>query len=282
LLEVYDGVRGPTGERFLFETYQPFSSIAASGRRIWLRFLPALAGALLLLELVQLPLAYLLARRLRERQRERSALLERTLDASEAERRRIAGDLHDGPVQDLAGVAFSLAAAAERLNGAEPEVRGTVEDAARRARATVRELRTTLVDLYPASLRRSGLQAPVSDLLGRLRADGVEAECDIPADLVLPDATEALLFRVVRESLANVRKHANAGRVEVRISVAHGRAALTVADDGRGFDVARELDRAGRHFGLRLLSDLVAESGGRLTIDSAPGGGTRVHAEVPA
>src|SRR5213076_112200 len=72
LLEVYGGVRATDGTPLLFETYQPFASIAASGRRTWQRFLPALLIAVLLLELVQIPLAYLLARRLRDRQRERT------------------------------------------------------------------------------------------------------------------------------------------------------------------------------------------------------------------
>src|SRR5262245_20498180 len=104
LLEVYQGLTGRDGEKVLFEAYQPFHSVAASGRQIWLRFLPALIGALVLLELALVPLAYLLARRLRDRQRERSLLLQRAIDASEAERRRIAAGLHDGPVQQLAGV----------------------------------------------------------------------------------------------------------------------------------------------------------------------------------
>src|SRR4051794_29385254 len=245
LLEVYRGVRGPSGEPLLFESYQPFSSIAASASDTWQRFLPALIGAMVLLELLQIPLAYLLARRLRERQRERGALLQRALDASEAERRRIARDLHDGPVQDLAGVAFGLAAASERLNGAETDIRRPVEDAARRARETMRELRTTLVDLYPATLQRSGLQAPIDDLLGRLKAEGIDTRCDIPADLVLPGTTEALLFRVAREALANVRKHADPARVAVRIWQEGDQAIITVDDDGHGFDAAQVLTRDG-------------------------------------
>src|SRR4051794_19043187 len=145
LLEVYQGIRATDGRPLLFESYQRFSSVAASGRRLWLRFLPALVVALVLLEIVQIPLAYLLARRLRDRQRERSALLQRAIDASEAERRRMAGELHDGPVQELAGVAFSLGAVSGRLNG-DGETRATVDEAAARTRGTMRELRSMLVE----------------------------------------------------------------------------------------------------------------------------------------
>ncbi|MEA2445088.1 MAG: two-component system, NarL family, sensor kinase, partial [Thermoleophilales bacterium] len=95
LLEVYLGIKPPSGQPLLFEAYQRFSSISASGQRLWQRFLPALIGALALLELAQIPLAWSLARRLQRGQREREGLLRRALDASDIERRRIASDLHD-------------------------------------------------------------------------------------------------------------------------------------------------------------------------------------------
>ncbi|HSL64094.1 MAG TPA: histidine kinase, partial [Gaiellaceae bacterium] len=113
LLEVYQRIRTPSGTPVLFELYERFDSVVASGRRIWTSFLPALLGALLLLWLVQVPLAYRLARRVQEGHAERELLLRRALDASNDERRRIAADLHDGVVQDLAGISYSLAAAAE-------------------------------------------------------------------------------------------------------------------------------------------------------------------------
>lgn len=281
LLEVYQGIRATDGQPLLFESYQRFSSVAASGRRLWLKFLPALLGALVLLAIVQIPLAYLLARRLRDRQRERSALLQRAIDASESERRALARELHDGPVQELAGVAFSLGAVAGRLNG-DGEARAAVEEAAARTRGTMRDLRSMLVELYPATLHRSGLHAAVSDLLERLSRDGVATECEIPADLELPEDTEALLFRAAREALQNVRKHAGASRVEVRVERRGDEVVLAVIDDGKGFESADVMGReTGSHFGLRLLSDLAHEAGGRLRLDAIPGRGTRVCMEVP-
>jgi signal transduction histidine kinase len=281
LLEVYQGIRSTDGRPLLFESYQRFSSVAASGQRLWLRFLPALLGALVLLEIIQIPLAYLLARRLRDRQRERSALLQRAVDASESERRRLAGELHDGPVQELAGVAFSLGAVSGRLNG-DGSAKAAVDEAAARTRGTMRDLRSMLVELYPATLHRSGLQAAVSDLLERLDRDGVETDCDIPADLELPAHVEALLFRAAREALQNVRKHAGASHVEVRVQRRDGEAVLAVIDDGRGFETAGvPAGDRGPHIGLRLLSDLAEEAGGRLRLDAIPGRGTRVCLEVP-
>jgi two-component system, NarL family, sensor kinase len=278
LLEVYQGVTGRGGEKVLVETYQPFRPVAASGRDLWLRFLPALVGALVLLELALVPLAYLLARRLRDRQRERSVLLQRAIDASEAERRRIAGELHDGPVQQLAAVAFGLGAAAGGLNG-DARMRELVDDAATRTRETMRDLRGMLVDLYPATLHRSGLAAAVRDLLSRLGTEGVDTSCEIPDDLELPAPTEALIFRAAREALENARKHASASRVDVRVADRPETVVLTVEDDGRGFDTAAR--RRPGHLGLDLLHDLADEGGGSLRIDSAPGRGTVVMLEVP-
>src|SRR4051794_26902211 len=109
LLEVYLPIRTPSGNRLMFEAYYRYDAVAASGQRIWRSFAPISLAALLFLELVQIPLAWSLARRLRDRQRERERLLQQTIEASDLERRRIAADLHDGVVQDLAGVAYSLA-----------------------------------------------------------------------------------------------------------------------------------------------------------------------------
>jgi two-component system, NarL family, sensor kinase len=158
VLEVYLGVHAPNGRPLLFETYQRFSSIASSGSSIWKAFAPAIIGALLILALLQLPLASSMARRLRRGHAEREALLKQAIDASDQERRRIAGDLHDGVVQSLSGTAFSLAAAAERTGG---NGNGTAHEALQRGAAQTRqsvgELRSLMVDIYPPSLREKGL-----------------------------------------------------------------------------------------------------------------------------
>ena len=112
LLEVYLPITTPSGQKVLFEAYFLYDRVEESGLRIWRSFAPIAIGALIVLELIQIPLAYGLARRLRIRQLEREELMNRAINASEHERRRIAQDLHDGVVQDLAGVSYSLAALA--------------------------------------------------------------------------------------------------------------------------------------------------------------------------
>src|SRR3954470_24270373 len=212
LLEVYMGVKTPQGTPLLFESYQRFSSISASGQRLWQRFVPALIIALVVLELAQIPLAYSLARRVRRGQQEREALLRRAIDASSLERRRIAGDLHDGVVQNLAGVSFGLSAAAEQLPAGSP-TRSAVEEGATEARRTVRELRTLLVDIYPPTLQRSRLGAALADLARGMRDEGVETKLSARPDLELPRDVEALMFRTAQEALRNIRRHAHASSV---------------------------------------------------------------------
>ena len=231
LLEVYHGVRTPDGTPLLFEAYNRFTAVSATGRRLWLAFAPALIGAMLLLEAAQVPLAWSLLRRLRRGAREREQLLQRALDAAENERQRIARDLHDGTVQQLAGVSFTLAAAAERLERrGDGDTAGLVDQAAGDTRRSVRELRTLLVDLYPPSLHRQGLAAALTDLLAPLASRGLQTDLRADPTLRLPEDSERAVFRAAQEALRNVVKHADAERVEVSVARRNGSVALTVAD----------------------------------------------------
>jgi signal transduction histidine kinase len=276
LLEVYLPIRAPNGEPLLFESYLRFSSVAASGQRLWREFAPALVGALALLWLIQLPLAWRLACRLRANHRERETLLQRALDASDRERRRIANDLHDGVVQSLAGVSYSLAADADEAPAA---VGQKLRGAARETRQAIRELRSLLVEIYPPDLHVVGLAGALNDLVAPLEHRSVEARIDVPAGLTLPAETEALFYRVTQEALRNVVGHAGAGHVSVAVRQGDRRATLVVEDDGRGFDPGMKA-RDG-HFGLRMIEDAARDAGGIVEIDSAPGRGTRMRLEVP-
>ena len=283
LLEVYMPIHATDGRPLLFEAYQRFSTINDSGRHLWLSFLPALLGALLVLGLLQLPLAWSMARRLRAGQEERETLLRRTLEASDSERRRIARVLHDGVVQELAGVSYSLAAAADRSEGEGDAALGNVlRNAAAHTRESMRELRSLLVEIYPASLHQAGLEAALRDLLAPLERQGLETRLAVERDLGLSDSAEAQLFRAAQEALRNVLLHAGARHVEVRVAREGELAKLVVSDDGRGFSpevLSRRREEG--HLGLRMLADLAAEGGGRLELDSKPDRGTRMTMEVP-
>jgi two-component system NarL family sensor kinase len=274
LLEVYVALTTRSGQPVRYEEYYRSSFIDARARRIFREFGFISLGALILLALIQLPLAWQLAHRVRRAQRERLELLQRAVDASERERRRIAADLHDGVVQNLAGVSYSLSAAA---SSAPAELSPTLGEAAAETRQALRELRSLLVEIYPPDLQREGLEAALEDLLAPCAARGLETRLAVDDDH-LPPAVESLFFRAAQEALRNVVKHSGAQRVDVEVARRNGSATLRVEDDGSGFEVDGR--PPGDHFGLRVLRDLVREVGGDLEIDSKPGRGTVVCVDV--
>ena len=281
LLEVYLPVRTRSGDDVLFEIYLRYSSVADDARDIWTDFAPALIAALALMWLAQLPLAWSLARRLKRGQRERETLLVSAMEASERERRRIAGDLHDGVVQDLAGLSLTLAAAAGRTN--DPEAAPVLAGAASSTRQSIRQMRSLLVDIYPANLHTAGLHAALADLVAPLAARGLATHVEAEDSLAAAPEVEQLVYRTAQEALRNVLRHADAAAVRVEASLHGGTLRLLVEDDGCGFRPAEvRRARADGHLGLALLGDRAGAMGGFLIIDSEPGRGTRVRLEVPA
>jgi two-component system, NarL family, sensor kinase len=235
--------------------------------------------------LSQVPLAWSLARRLQRGYREREVLLERAIEASDHERRRIAADLHDGVVQDLAGVAFGLAPLADSAErrGADADA-AALRDSTTRLRHGMRALRTLLVEIHPPSLESAGLEATLHDLLSTLQAQDITTELHVDDRAVAGSPADPLVYRVAREALRNVAAHADASTVRVDVTREDPSIMrLTVIDDGRGFDDAQRAGRAEEgHVGLTLLEDLVAQRGGTLAVRSQPGEGTTVELEVPA
>jgi signal transduction histidine kinase len=231
---------------------------------------------------VQLPLAYSLARRLRERLREREELLQRALEASDVERRRIASDLHDGVVQDLAGIAYSLAGEA-RTGDVDPQTASRFEQSAAGVRASIKSLRSLLVEIYPPNLHEEGLESALTDLLAAAQARGLSTSLQVEAlPEPLPQTVAALLYRTAQEALRNVLSHGNAQSVVIRVEGTGESAAVTVIDDGIGFvsDAGMPGVTTG-HFGLVGLRALVADAGGTMEVRSAPGEGTTIRVEVP-
>ncbi|HEX5225138.1 MAG TPA: sensor histidine kinase [Solirubrobacteraceae bacterium] len=285
LLEVYLGLSVAQGQRVLFETYQRYSSVASSGRRLWLAFLPVLVGALVLLALLQVPLAWSLAQRVRRAERLQRRSLERAMDAHEHERRRIAADLHDGVVQTLVGISYRLGAIRGRLTGRDsPELVQGLDESAQQTRESIRQLRSLLVDIYPPSLEREGLAAALEDLTSTADDPQIAISLRVSPGLPeLPPQQQALLFRGAQEALRNAVGHSRAAHIDISLDDRRGAVALTVADDGIGFDPHRRLQEGGNgHFGLRALEDLAREEGGAVHVESRAGAGTRIVVEVPA
>lgn len=269
LIEVYLPVTGPDGQTYLLEIYQRQAFLAASTQRLLMALAPTILGALAVLALILLLLAWRMARRLDADRVKREDLLLHAVNSSQAERRRIAADLHDGVVQDLAGVSFGLSAMAQ---GAEDQAsRNRLQTAADRTRKAVGALRTLLVEIYPANLREAGLASALQDLGNGLKA---QSTIDVEPGLRLDDRCQQTFYRIAREATQNISKHAQARNVWITLTREESLVTLEVRDDGLGFEVQ---PAEPGHVGLTLMEDLAFQAGGELSIVTGPGAGTTIR-----
>ncbi|HEY3955958.1 MAG TPA: histidine kinase [Streptosporangiaceae bacterium] len=285
LLEVYRPVWTPSGQPLLFETYSPYKQVTQRTGELWRGFAGITISSLLILIALLLPILWRLLSRISRAQTQREVLLQRAVDASEEERRRIAGTLHDGPVQELAATSFTVAGAAERAAGSgQPELAGMLATAAGAVRASIRGLRSLLVDIYPPSLTTAGLVPALTDLTEVLAARNIATHLELAEDAAAPLSPDRqqLLFRIARECLRNAARHASAHNVGVRLFRQGHSTVLEVNDDGTGFDPAPVLGNPeDGHLGLRILTDVAADAGADLLLATAPGAGCRWRLEVP-
>lgn len=275
LIEVRQAMAAPDGRTALLEMYLDYGIVGERATSMWRAFLVLLVGSLALLTLLIVPVAFQLLRRIAEGTRHREELLRRAVEASDMERRRIAGSLHDGPVQELVGNTLVLSTTAERLaRSGQADAAASVGNAAAAVRKSVGSLRTLLVDLYPASLDEQGLKGALDDLLSPLASRGIATTLVVDEEAL--DATDRrLAYRVAHECLENVGRHSRATAVRVRVRRTHDGWLLDVRDNGRGFDPAATLDQPEPgHFGLRILADLAAEASSQLRVSSGPDGTT--------
>jgi signal transduction histidine kinase len=199
--------------------------------------------------------------------------------AEASERARIARELHDAISQDL----FSLRLLAGGLRKALPAdspLAPQIQTMEQTATGTMNEMEALLLELRPVALADAGLVAALEDLCHAYRERlGVTVDADLELVQLTPAAEHAVL-RVVQEALANAVKHAQPTRIRMRVHHHDGQVAVTVSDDGGGFDVARAERRHG--LGLQLMRERVAELGGTFQLDSEPGRGTSVRILLPA
>jgi two-component system, NarL family, sensor kinase len=281
LLEVYLPVRATDGTPLVYEQYEQYDSVIGNSRDLLRRLALPMLGCVALLWLIQLPLARRLIARVRRAEQERAVLAERAVSASALERQRIAADLHDGVVQDLAGLQFELQALVQRTPA------GTAHDALQRsatiARSSLQRVRDALLDLHPPTVEQLGLRAAFDQVAGPVRRN-TKVDIDIdPADEThIPLATQTLLVRIGGELLRNVQEHADAKHARVAIVTDDNRITMIVSDDGKGMTAHDRAERRRQgHVGLELHEALARQNGGSLHIDSRPGLGTTVTVELP-
>ncbi len=204
-----------------------------------------------------------------------------------AERQRLAAEIHDTLAQGFLSIITLIQAAqaaqtAQAAQAAPEQGAGHLELALATARENLAEARALVAALAPASLDQDGLAgalARATEAAGR--AAGFAVSCvTAGAARPLPTTGEVVLLRVCQEALANVRRHATASSVQVRLRYAPGAVELSVTDDGRGF-IPAPPEAPGPGFGLRGMRERLRQAGGTLTVESAPGDGTVIRAQVP-
>jgi signal transduction histidine kinase len=213
-------------------------------------------------------------------QREISALNERTMKAQEQERIRIAGELHDGVMQDMLAATMMLGSAKRRIPD-NPEASAAIDKVQQKLIQAGTELRQLSHDLHPPLLQEAGLPKAVEGYCDQFsNASGIPIECHADDSVgELSRGASLALFRILQEALGNIAKHAQARRIAVRLTRANGDVTLAVSDDGIGLDRSR-LARGGG-LGLVMMRERATQLNGTLDVESAPGRGTTIKVTIP-
>ena len=213
---------------------------------------------------------------------ENARLYERSRELSVIEERnRLARELHDSVTQTLFSISLTAEAVAGLIDTSPAAAKSQAEELKNLAREASQEMHSLIFELRPAELESDGLVPTLRkhvDVVRRishkeieLREDGYELQ---------PLALEKELFRIAQEALNNAVKHSDASHISVSLAMSDGRAAITVEDDGVGFDPSDPLIRA-RHLGMTSMEERAEALGGEVSIESERGRGTSVRVEVP-
>ena len=251
---------------------------------IWQRYRWQISAVAALCLAQTLLIAGLLIQRRRRRRAEREveSLVGRLITAQEAERSRIAGDLHDDVNQQLAGLSIGLSNVKRQLqNGADGTVQEEISRLQQRTIDLADVIRNLSHELHPGVLQHAGL---VAALEGHCAEVGRQYPIEVTLSAVdglngIPQDVALCLYRVAQEALRNIAAHAGARKVQVTLTSTGEGLELVIADDGQGFNLAKARDVGG--LGLISLDERVRLIGGRLTINTEPQRGTEVRVQVP-
>jgi signal transduction histidine kinase len=219
----------------------------------------------------------------RKEQAEKERLLGRIVEVAEHERKRMAADLHDGPIQKLSSLALRLELLAGQV------MRGEVDEAAasmvrvrEELEAEMESLRRLMANLRPPAIDERGIAHALRESARQLLDPVVVVNLESSVEADLRPELETVLYRIGREALLNVNAHAQARRVDMTLTLRDDEIVLSIRDDGRGFDAAAYARDPGGYLGLTSMHDLAGSLLGTLRVTSGRGAGTEVRAVIPA
>lgn len=202
----------------------------------------------------------------------------------EEERRRIARDLHDGPIQVLINLSMRLQIIQRLMLADITLAEQELERIQQRLIGSINEIRQLIYDLQPVAIDEIGLVVAITSLFDRMKQE-TGLTCILTVDDGLQSQLVALtpartigVYRLIQEALSNIRKHAKAQTVAIRVSAEDSQLKLLIEDDGIGFDPSTRLPG---HFGLDTMMERAEYMGGTGAIDSTPGMGTRLTFLLP-
>jgi signal transduction histidine kinase len=220
---------------------------------------------------------------LESRHAEQQAFARQLIDSQEAERQRIAAELHDSLGQHLL-VIRNRAALGERAVNDPVQSRNQLDEITASATQAIAEVRSISQNLRPVNLDRLGLSATIEEMVEKVAASsGIQFSADIEAldDGLLSKEQEINSFRIIQESINNIVKHAQATKAYVEMFRENGELHITVRDNGRGFAVEAAGNGRARGIGLTIMAERVSILNGVYTITSTPGGGTTLDLKFP-
>jgi two-component system, NarL family, sensor kinase len=217
--------------------------------------------------------------RLAEREEAMERFAEQIVLLQETERRRLAGEIHDGISQRIVSLSFHLSAAADAVISDPASAAEQIAHAQELAAGALDETRNAIAGLRPPVLDDLGLAASLESLARAIPLPNVQVDTVTTA---LPEHVEIAVYRIAQEALQNIMKHASAEHIQLRLSVATGAVVLEISDDGVGFDPSAMPEQTGpAGYGLPGMQQRAELLGGQLTADSKPGRGTIVRLRVP-
>jgi two-component system sensor histidine kinase DegS len=207
----------------------------------------------------------------------------RIVEAQEAERTRLAREVHDGPAQALSNAVFQ-AEVVERMLAREPVLAAAELRLLRELlRRELGDVRAFISQLRPPILADLGLEGAIRDAaVGMTALLGIPISVEVDPEIrEIGDSAQTVVLRIVQEAMQNVRRHADARRATIRAALEDGRWIVEVRDDGRGFDVGAVAARGRRNFGLQFMRERAELIGAEFEVRSRPDGGTVVRIAIP-